>query len=146
MSTLPLPAASPTAPGVRLVALVCLAGAALLVPWVVYLSASLPQTYLLSDWNAAWVGFDLMLMALLAVTGVLARRQDPRQGAAAYLCAAFLLADAWFDVMTSTGSGRVGAASAAILVELPLAVFLLRFGSRTLTPPSTLDANARDLQ
>ncbi|HET7658906.1 MAG TPA: hypothetical protein VFK66_00860, partial [Oryzihumus sp.] len=46
----------PTRP-LRLAALLCLGCAAVLLPWVAYLSTSLPQTYVLTDWNGAWVGF-----------------------------------------------------------------------------------------
>ena len=130
----------PAAPGrhtptrrLRLAALLCLACAAVLLPWVAYLSTSLPQTYVLTDWNAAWVGFDVLLMALLAATGVLTRRQHPLHPHAAFASAAFLVADAWFDVTTSVGSDAVVALASAVLVELPLAAYLVRHGARSIT-------------
>lgn len=119
-------------------AVVCLSGAGVLVPWVAYLASSLPHTYVLANWNAAWVGFDIALILLLGATGLLARRGHPHQAPAAYLSAAFLLADSWFDVMTSSGTGLFVALATAVLVELPLAGFLLRHASRAPLNASSL--------
>jgi len=128
-----LPSASPhraeLTRRVRGLALLCLACTALLAPWVAYLATSLPSTHVTTDWNGAWVGFDVLLMVLLGVTGVLARRQHPLHAPAAYACAAFLVADAWFDVTTSGSSLAVSLGSAA-LVELPLAAYLVRHATR----------------
>ncbi|HEV7146496.1 MAG TPA: hypothetical protein VGN48_05800 [Pedococcus sp.] len=118
---------------VRRTMLVCLACSTVLVPWVAYLATSLPETYVMSNWSLAWVGFDVMLILLLGGTGLLVRREHPMQVAAAFLSAAFLLADAWFDVMTSTGSGLVVSLVSAVFIELPLAVFLLRYATRIIT-------------
>lgn len=121
-------------PGVgRRMALVCLGCAVVLIPWVAYLATSLPQTYVLANWNSAWVGFDVLLMALLGTTGVLARRAHPLHVPAAFASAAFLVADAWFDVMTSSGSAFVVSLAAAAIIELPLAAFLLRYGTRVVS-------------
>lgn len=103
-----------------------LACAALLVPWVAWLATSLPQTYVISNWNGAWVGFDVLLIVVLGTTGVLARRQHPLYAPAAFASAAFLVADAWFDVMTADGSDRLVALVSAVIIELPLAALLLR--------------------
>jgi hypothetical protein len=117
---------------------VCLGGAGVLVPWVAYLASSLPHTYVLANWNAAWVGFDIGLIVLLGATGLLVRRGHPHQVPAAYLSAAFLLADSWFDVMTSSGAGLLVALATAVFVELPLAGFLLRQASRASLNASSL--------
>ena len=62
------------------------------------------------------------------------------QLAAAFLSAAFLLADAWFDVMTSTGSGLVVSLVSAVFIELPLAAFLLRYATRIIAAATTPSA------
>lgn len=143
------PLAPPTRAGlvgrVRGTALLCLAAAAVLVPWVAYLSTSLPRTYVMTNWNGAWVGFDVLLMGLLATTGLLARRQHPLHAPAAFATAAFLVADAWFDVMTS-GTNLAAAVASAILVELPLAAFLLRYATRAITEAARLAATGGDGQ
>jgi hypothetical protein len=36
-----------------------------LLPWVVYLGVMLPDHYVARHWAAAWVGFDVLLMAML---------------------------------------------------------------------------------
>jgi hypothetical protein len=136
------PARAGLARRVRGTALLCLAAAAVLVPWVAYLSTSLPQTYVMTNWNGAWVGFDVLLMALLATTGLLARRQHPLHAPAAFAAAAFLVADAWFDVMTS-GTNLAASVASAALVELPLAIFLVRSGTRAVSEATRLAAAER---
>lgn len=123
---------------IPLVAVVCLSGAGVLVPWVAYLASSLPHTYVMANWNAAWVGFDVALILLLGATGVLVRQAHPLQVPAAYLSAAFLIADSWFDVMTSSGTGLFVSLATAALVELPLAAFLLRHATRVSLNASSL--------
>ena len=43
-------------------------GTLVLIPWVVYLSFALPDDYLVYDWTATWVGFDLLLLTLMAAS------------------------------------------------------------------------------
>ena len=38
----------------------------ILLPWIVYLAHSLPSRQLSADYDAAWAGFDVMLLAALA--------------------------------------------------------------------------------
>ena len=58
--------------------------------------------------------------------------RPPLHAPAAYACAAFLVADAWFDVTTSGSNLAVSLGSAA-LVELPLAASLVRHATRVTT-------------
>ncbi|MFB7255041.1 LPXTG cell wall anchor domain-containing protein [Streptomyces nojiriensis] len=101
-----------------------LTGAGLvLLPWVVVLAKTMPQTSEVSNWSTAWIGLDLMLAAGLTGTGALLRRRDPRASPVAAATAALLVMDAWFDVTTSAGT--VGQGTALLLAagaELPLAV------------------------
>jgi hypothetical protein len=56
---------------------VMIGGTLALIPWVVYLSFALPDDYLVHDWTATWVGFDLLLLTLMSATvifGVLRRQ------------------------------------------------------------------------
>ncbi|MCX5302599.1 MULTISPECIES: hypothetical protein [Streptomyces] len=101
-----------------------LTGAGLaLLPWVVVLARTMPQTTEVSHWSTAWIGLDLMLAAGLTGTGVLLRRRDPRASPLAAATAALLVMDAWFDVTTSAGTGGQGMALLlAAGAELPLAV------------------------
>ena len=116
------------------VAPVSLASAAVLVPWIVYLTRSLPRTYLLTGWSSAWVGFDLLLTGALATTGLLARRHHPLWPSAAFASAALLVADAWFDVMTSGTGGLLVPVLSAALLELPLAALLVARAVHAVAP------------
>ncbi|MGW6575607.1 hypothetical protein ACWGAN_26065 [Streptomyces sp. NPDC054945] len=101
-----------------------LTGAGLvLLPWVVVLAKTMPQTTEVSHWSTAWIGLDLMLAAGLTGTGTLLRRRDPRASPVAAATAALLVMDAWFDVATSAGTDGQGMALLlAAGAELPLAV------------------------
>ena len=100
-----------------------LAAAAVLLPWVVVLGVSLPTTASAAHWRLAWIGLDVMETTALAVTGWLVLRRDVRVGVAASAAAAFLLADAWFDITTAQPTWDVLQATVlALFVELPLVV------------------------
>ncbi|MFF3014379.1 hypothetical protein [Streptomyces sp. NPDC057939] len=106
----------------RLAAVFTGAGLALL-PWMVVLARTVPNTVQVSNWSTAWIGLDAALAAGLTVTGLLLRKGDPRVSPVAAATAALLAMDAWFDVTTSAGTGGQGVALAlAVGVELPLAV------------------------
>ncbi|WP_251051530.1 MULTISPECIES: hypothetical protein [unclassified Streptomyces] len=106
----------------RLATVLTGAGIALL-PWMVVLARTVPQTAEVSNWSTAWIGLDLMLAAGLTGTGVLLRKGDPRVSPVAAATAALLVMDAWFDVTTSAGSGGQGMALLlAAGAELPLAL------------------------
>lgn len=100
-----------------------LTGAGLaLVPWMLVLARTLPQSTEVSNWATAWIGLDVMLAAGLTGTGLLLRRRDARVVPVAAATAALLVMDAWFDVTTSAGSEQALALLLAAGVELPLAV------------------------
>ncbi|MGP9020941.1 hypothetical protein ACT1U9_21410 [Streptomyces sp. BR1] len=106
----------------RLATLLTGAGAALL-PWMVVLAGTLPQTTEVSNWSAAWIGLDVLLAVGLTGTGALLKRGDARVGQAAAATGALLLVDAWFDVMTSApGPEFTTSVVLAVCAELPLAV------------------------
>ena len=45
---------------------VTVVSAVILVPWIVYLAVALPRVYVTHNWDEAWVGFDIILLLLLA--------------------------------------------------------------------------------
>ncbi|WP_017936402.1 hypothetical protein [Nocardioides sp. Iso805N] len=111
----------------RWVPLLYLGVAAALIPWTVYLGLTLPQHHVISHYRAVWVGYDVVLILVLARIGWFAARRDPRVVLTATAGATLLVADAWFDVMTAaTPGGRTGAlleaVLEAVLLELPGAV------------------------
>jgi hypothetical protein len=99
-----------------------------LVPWIVYLALTLPRLYVAHNWDITWVGFDILLLALLLATGVLAALRRQLVSLTAFATGILLACDAWFDVMTSHGSDKAVSEVSALVVELPLAALLV-YGS-----------------
>ena len=96
--------------------------AAVLVPWTAMLFLTLPRHYGVNHWRLAWGGFDIMLGLALASTAIAVLRRSAFGEIAAAVTGTLLVADAWFDVLTSRGSSDVAQALAeAVLIELPLA-------------------------
>jgi hypothetical protein len=92
-----------------------------LLPWTIYLGYSLPSRQVSPHYDAAWAGFDVMLMATLASTGYFALQRSRYLATAATATATLLVVDAWFDVMTSPPSQHLESVALAVLIELPLA-------------------------
>lgn len=101
-------------------------GALLLIPWTIYLNDSLPVKITSRGWRLAWVGYDVGLTLVFALSAwlVLLRRQ---LAVILLTIAATLLAvDAWFDVTLSWSTNEQGSSLiTAVLVEVPIALFLL---------------------
>jgi hypothetical protein len=95
--------------------------ALILLPWTIYVGESLPSRQLSPHYDAAWSGFDGLLLAALASTAYFALRRSRYLSSAATVTAALLVVDAWFDVMTTPGAQVIQSIVLALLVELPLA-------------------------
>jgi len=96
-----------------------------LIPWVIVLAVTLPKHYIAGHWTLTWVGFDLALLSSLGLTAFFAWRRRQAVIGFAFLSAAMLSCDAWFDVTTSSGTADVvTSVVSAALVELPLAAML----------------------
>ena len=93
----------------------------ILLPWTIYLAGSLPARRVSTNYDAAWAGFDVLLMLTLASTGYFALRRSRYLAMAASAAAALLVVDAWFDVLTTPASQRIESIGLAAFVELPLA-------------------------
>jgi hypothetical protein len=115
-----LPAAP--APVPRWVGPAFLVLAVLTVPWIGILAATLPKHQYTGHFRLAWVGFDVLLVFMLARTGWVASRGRDYVQIPAVMTGTLLVVDAWFDVMTSHGRDQmVTALGSALLIELPLA-------------------------
>jgi hypothetical protein len=101
------------APGFALAAL-CI------IPWVVFLASTLPGSVRV-HYRLAWVGFDVGLVVILAVTAYLAWRARPKVALGAMALATMLVVDAWFDVNTSAPGHPREIAIAMAVVEVALA-------------------------
>jgi hypothetical protein len=98
------------------------AAALVLVPWIGLLVVFLPCHYNARHWGIAWAGFDAGLALALGLTAYAAFRRAPWLDRAAVAAGTLLIADAWFDVVTSRGAVAIALAlTEALAIELPLA-------------------------
>jgi hypothetical protein len=106
---------------VRFLALCCLG----LIPWTIGLALTLPRTYLVRNWPFAWTGFDVVLLACLAITAWSLWKQRQIAIPVAMITSVLLLCDAWFDILTAHGGHCLMVSIAtAIFAELPIATLL----------------------
>jgi hypothetical protein len=105
-----------------IVAILALVSIALL-PWVLWLTVTLPSRHVSEHWDAAWVGLDVAEIVAFALTAYAAWRRKPWLQASAAAAGTLLLTDAWFDILLSTGDEKVWlAVGEAVLSEIPLAI------------------------
>ena len=93
----------------------------ILLPWTIYIAGSLPSRQVSTNNDAAWAGFDVLLMLTLASTAYFALRRSRYLATAATATATLLVVDAWFDILTTPGVQRIESIALAAFVELPLA-------------------------
>jgi hypothetical protein len=103
----------------------------ILLPWIIYLAFSLPSRQVSADYDVAWTGFDVMLLAALVSTGYFALRRSRYLATAAVATVTLLIVDAWFDVVTALPGQRLEPVAEALLVELPLASVCVWLGLHT---------------
>jgi hypothetical protein len=107
----------------RLVAPAMVLGGVLLVPWILYLGGTLPDTTRARNWSLMWTGLDIAEAVGLVLTGILLWRRSPHRALPAAFTSALLAADAWVDVTTSApGHARIIAITLAVVVEIPVAI------------------------
>jgi hypothetical protein len=99
-------------------------GAIFMIPWIVYLSLTLPQNYTVRDWPLTWVGFDILLVVFMAATAILTWMHRQVLVFPAFTTGILLLCDAWFDI-TTAGPGEMSAAVVTALLGGALAVVLI---------------------
>lgn len=93
-----------------------------LVPWILYLTFTLPARHVTFHYDTAWIGFDVALLASFAATAWATFRGSQWLVPLAAATGTMLLCDAWFDIVTSQSGGDMWEAVAeAALAELPLA-------------------------
>jgi hypothetical protein len=104
------------------------ASAVVLLPWIVYLAATLPPSVSARHWPLVWIGLDSFMAIGLAVTGVLAFRRDRRVALAAASTATVLFMDGWFDVCTAPSGQSFVFALIDLCVEIGEAAACLMLG------------------
>jgi len=103
-----------------------------LLPWAVWISASLKPHHVTARWDLAWSGFDAGLALGFCGTAIAAWRRSPAVGALAAATGMLLLTDAWFDiVLESHGNEERVAVLEAVLFEIPVAALCFWIAYRT---------------
>jgi hypothetical protein len=96
-----------------------------LIPWIVYLSLTLPDTYVAQNWVATWVGFDSLLVVFMAATAILGLLRRQILVLTAFTTGVLLICDAWFDILTARSDDMWLSIVTALFGALPLAVVLI---------------------
>jgi hypothetical protein len=100
--------------------------ALVLIPWIVYLAVSLPSHTRAVHYDLVWVGYDIAMLFALAALAFCALRRSPLTAVVASVTATLLVADAWFDVVTTGRRGElISAIISAAAVEIPLATLCI---------------------
>jgi hypothetical protein len=103
-----------------------------MLPWTIWLSASLKPHHETEHWDLAWSGFDTGLAIAFLLTAFAAWRRSPWVGALAAATGTLLVTDAWFDVSLESHSDELRQAiMLAVLAELPLAAVCFWIAYRT---------------
>ena len=103
-----------------------------MIPWLVYLSLTLPQNYEAHNWPTTWIGFDILLVAFMLATAVFGYLRRQVLLFFAFTSGVLLICDAWFDLMTAGPDDLWLSVVTALLIEVPLAIFLIRGAQRIL--------------
>lgn len=118
----------------RVLALLLMVAGVMLVPWLLWLAGTLPDTVRARNWPELWVGIDIAEAVALVLTGIWVWHRDPRRILSAALAATLLWLDAWVDVTTSSGHTRWLSITLAVIAEIPAgavcaAIALVAFGA-----------------
>lgn len=107
-------------------------GAMAMVPWLGYLSVTLPENYVAHNWPITWIGFDVLLVGFMLTTAVLGYLRRQLVVLAAFTTGVLLICDAWFDLMTAGPKDIWLSLITALLIEVPLAAFMITSAVRIL--------------
>ena len=118
-------------------------GALFLLPWLVYLSATLPARSSGGAWRAVWVGFDVALAAAFVATVLTVWFRRQVAVIALVVTSTLLTCDVWFDVCLSWGTAEPWSSIAAAIVELPVAVLLASSAALSMRRSFTVIAQLR---
>jgi hypothetical protein len=103
-----------------------------MLPWTIWLSASLKPHHVTERWDLAWSGFDMGLAVAFLLTAFAAWQRSPWVGALAAATGTLLLTDAWFDIVLESHSAELRKALyLAVFAELPLAALCFWIAYRT---------------
>lgn len=117
----------------RVLGLIFVALSVAMIPWLFYLSLTLPGTGDAAHTCYAWVTLDSCEALALFGTGRLLLREDSRYALTAAAVTVLLSADAWFDITTAApGADLTTAIAEAVGIEIPLATLCAVLALRVL--------------
>lgn len=95
----------------------------ILLPWTIYLGASLPAHHLSAHWDVSWTGLDVGLVITMLTTSILAYLKSRWLVITSSMVGSLLLVDAWFDVMSERRASQFyQSLFLAIFIEIPMAL------------------------
>lgn len=100
-------------------------GSVAMVPWVAYLAVTLPDNYVAHNWVVTWIGFDVLLVGFMLATLLLGYLRRQLLVFTAFTTGVLMICDAWFDLATAGPRDLRLSIITALLVELPLAIFMI---------------------
>lgn len=109
---------------------VIIGGSIVMIPWIIYLSLTLPEKYIAHNWDVAWVGFDVLLVGFMVATAVLGYLRRQLLLLTAFTTGVLLICDAWFDLTTAGPNDFWVSAATALLLEVPLAILMITGAQR----------------
>jgi hypothetical protein len=103
------------------------------ISWIIYLGIDLPEFYRAQNWDVAWIGFDGGLLVAVFSTFLAIIKERQVAIPLAVVSGTLLVVDSWFDTANAQG-GRdfYFALALALLVQIPFAFLLFRFGRRAM--------------
>ncbi|BCZ21276.1 hypothetical protein MYSE111917_25235 [Mycobacterium senriense] len=107
-------------------------GSMAMVPWLGYLSVTLPENYVAHNWPITWIGFDVLLVGFMLTTAVLGYLRRQLLVLAAFTTGVLMICDAWFDLMTAGPKDIWLSVITALLIEVPLGIFMITSAVRIL--------------
>ncbi|WP_025736512.1 hypothetical protein [Mycobacterium genavense] len=105
-------------------------GSIAMIPWLIYLALTLPDSYVAHNWVPTWVGFDVLLVGFMLATAVFGYFRRQVLLFAAFTSGVLLICDAWFDLMTAGRDDVWLSVVTALGIEVPLAIFMIRGAQR----------------
>lgn len=104
-----------------------------LAVWIGVLAVTLPRDFTAGGWRVAWVGFDVALLAVFAVTAWAAWRCRQVLIVCLIVTATLLLCDAWFDLTLDWGTKAfMWSLVSAVFAEVPVAILMITAARRML--------------
>ncbi len=100
-------------------------GSIAMIPWLGYLAMTLPENYVAHNWPVTWVGFDVLLVGFMLATAAFGYLRRQVLLLAAFTSGVLLICDAWFDLMTAGPDDVWLSVVTALLIEVPLAIFMI---------------------